>query len=206
MDDRFKINIYSASCLIIIGIGHIISLLLGNPLGTMLAGIGAVGFLFLSKLDKFLIFSIAIWSIGLIFFIQHWSGARIIVMLGGILTLIGLYFRFKKDNFHNYKLIIWISLVLLLIAYNMKLQHIKYNFYVYTFGALCMIISYGLRFSKKNPKNILDYLKLIFIYSILINYLFMLGHYPFYYILNLILILSTLSLGGYSIYLETKNE
>lgn len=206
MDDRFQINKYAASCLIILGLGQFISEISDLSVGLIFSFWGLVGFVVFTVSDIYLIVSLMIWAIGVQFVISHWPYGRFIILIGTILTSIALFFRFRKDKFRNYKLWILISLMILSISYNFKLQSIEYSFTIYKIGGLCLIISYGLRFVNKSPKNIEDLLKLMFICSILLNYLFMLGHYPGYNIVRLMLIISTISLGVYSLVSRIKND
>ena len=200
MEDRFHINTYSAGGLIVMSIGQILSSILDNPSGMIISILGFAGFVIFSKPDKFLALSIIIWAIGIQFVISHWPGGRWIILVGGLIFFISLYLRFKQDNFKNYKLWIFISLIVLFISYYIKLQHFEnfeLNWYGFMLGALSLIISYGLRFLKKKPKVIEDWLKLLFIYSLTFYYLIKVGHLPGYNLFGFILILSTLCLGGY---------
>jgi hypothetical protein len=204
MDDRFIINRYSAASLIVVGLGQILTGFLDSYLGLGISILGLFGFIIFSRPSIYLIISLIIWGIGIQITILHWPFGRLIILLGEILTLMSLYLRFKKDNFKNYKLWILISILILFLSYYLKLQHNDLNLYIFIIGSIGLIISYGLRFAKKKPKFIDDYLKLIFIYSILILYLFRVEHYPGQFTLSLIVILSTLSLGGFAILKDLK--
>ena len=200
MEDKFHINTYSAGSLIVMSIGQILSSILDNPSGMIISILGFTGFVIFSKPDKLLALSIIIWAIGIQFMISHWSGGRWIILAGGLIFFISLYLRFKQDDFKNYKLWIFISLIILFISYYIKLQHFEnfeLNWYGFMLGALSLIISYGLRFLQKKPKVIEDWLKLLFVYSLTFYYLIKVGHLPGYNLFGLILILSTLSLGVY---------
>ena len=206
MDDRFQLNKYASSCLIILGLGLSITEFFDLSAGLIISFLGLAGFVISSIRDIYLTGSLVTWTIGVQFVISHWPNGRLIILIGTILTSIALFFRFKKDKFINYKLWILISLLILFISYNFKLQNIEYSFIIYIIGGLSLIVSYGLRFVNKSPKKVEDSLKLIFIYTILLNYLFMLGHYPGYNIVRLILIISTIGLGGYSLVYRIKND
>jgi hypothetical protein len=202
MDDSFHINKYFAGCLIALGIGQILDTFIGLSIGMTISILGIAGLIIFSKPDKYLIISLFIWAIGIQFVISHWPYGRIIVLSGGILTMVSLFLRYSKSNFSNYKLWILISLLELFCAYYLKLMHSDYYQYFLFIGSLSLIISYGLRFVKKKPKQVDDYLKLIFIFSYLIFYLFRVEHYPWQKVISLIVIASTWSLGGFILFKE----
>lgn len=184
--------------MIIIGIGYALSAFVYSNIGLILSIVGIVGFVIYSKLDKYMLISLTIWCVGIQFSISHWPGGLEIILIGGLCITASLFFLFKRDNFKNYKLWILISLIILFASYYIKLVEVDYNLYGFMIGALSLTISYGLRFVKKSPKNIEDFLKLILIYSILVKFIFSIGHYPAYNIISWTVILSILCLGGYA--------
>ena len=202
MNDSFKINVFASISLILISIGFLISAYNPSTLGFGLRIFGFAGLMIFGGLDKYISFSFVIWIIGLQFIISHWPYGRLIVLIGGLLLFISLFFNFKRDGFAGFKLWIWISLLFLFATYFLKLIDIggfDFNLYSFMAAAVALIVTYTMRFFSKKNKIIEDYLKLAFVYSWMTFFVFERGHFPYQALIAWIMVIATLCLGCYSL-------
>jgi len=102
-----------------------------------------------------------------------------------------------------------ISLAVFILGLLFKIMHWPYSWLIITVSCASVMIFYSLRFLNKNTKEILDYTKLILVFSWGLNAVFAINHLPYKIIFNVAFLISFLLwllLGGYQDYYGKKKS
>lgn len=203
MKDSFALNLFSIISILLIGIGNI-GIIAGSSTLPILSNIGMLALLISLFPERKFIIGIAA-SMGGFWLIATGEAFGWILAIGGLISffvMVLLSIRLTTNKINNY---ILTSLLLLLLAHHFV--HIKLDFLpvTYLLTTLLIVFTYTYRYAKKRPRILLDFLKLSFATILLIKNLIVMNHAPFYGVIVYLTIITSLSLGAYSLFYK-KHE
>ena len=125
-----------------------------------------------------------------------------------LLCLIGLGYMYQVGKFRHVLLgrIFFFSIATIIIGALFKLQHWTYGSLIYLFGVVAAIIIYNAHFIKKPAKQLLDWLKVVFINIQFIASAFGLNHWPYSYEMRVVASFVFLLLIAYFYWMVLKNK
>lgn len=181
MIHRTQLNFYSGIGLLIASIGLALQFYWRGAGFEFMANLGFIVFLFSAFNTWRIIVPSIVFIIGLLFLIQHWPYARVLILLGSLSAWLGLCSVAKKGKLTAHKIWILSSILTLILAFGVKTD---FNYrldiipQVYFLGFISLAASYTFRFYLKEDKGLEDILKLCFLVSICLSQLLYINHLP----------------------------
>jgi hypothetical protein len=120
---------------------------------------------------------------GLFFFIKPLkdfgiSYTWIALSLGQITGLILIFFDSKIHRSRYFRFII-LGVIILFIGISFRKSHWPFGRTIVLFGLITILITYLLRFINKKRKNFMDFIKVIWLTTMLTGYYFKISHWPY---------------------------